>query len=162
MFGNPTVMPVKILWDYLMYWSITGYIFMHDRMCEQMMYLRSTSKLSRLSKLSHFMQDFFRQWHAATADSTSSGLINISGIPIIREMNAQLLDDLSSGEYHQRFAANLAQLETLCCEIVEQSGLDIDNPFRSSSIPAVRHDAFDAVFNPAERPGKLELMTASG
>ena len=33
MFGNPIVMPTKILWDYMVYWSITGFIYFHDRMC---------------------------------------------------------------------------------------------------------------------------------
>ena len=51
MFGNPTVMPTKILWDYLVYWSITGFIFFHGRMCEQTMYLRNLRRLDRLGKL---------------------------------------------------------------------------------------------------------------
>ena len=155
-------MPVKILWDYLVYWSITGFIFMQGRMCEQLMYLRNLSKLSRLGKLNHFMQDFFRQWHAATEHSTSTGSINISEMPIIREMNTRLLEDMNNPEFFRRFAANVAQLETLCCEIVEQSGLEVDNPFRSSSIPQVRHDAFEPVFHPSSRSIEPELVSATG
>ncbi|MEM8946300.1 MAG: tryptophan 7-halogenase [Planctomycetota bacterium] len=162
MFGNPTVMPVKILWDYLVYWSITGFIFMQGRMCEQLMYLRNLNRLSRLGKLNHFMQDFFRQWHAATENSTSTGSINISEMPIIREMNTRLLDDMNSSEFFRRFAANVAQLETLCCEIVEESGLEVENPFRSSGVPEVRHEVFEPVFHPTPRAYESELASAAG
>lgn len=161
MFGNPTVMPVKILWDYLIYWSITAFIFMQGRMCEQTMYLRNLSKLSRLRKLNHFMQSFFRDWHTATKDASVSGSINISEMPIIREMNTRLLEQLNNGEFFTRFASNVAQLETLCCEIVEQSNVNVDNPFRTSTIAAVRPDAFQHVFKPTARSSEPELASAT-
>jgi hypothetical protein len=147
MFGNPTVMPVKILWDYLVYWSITGFIFMQGRICHQTMYLRNMAKLSRLGKLNHFMQSVFRKWHETTKDSTATGLINISEMRIIREMNTRLLDEMSNPEFFRQFAINLAQLETLGCEIVEQSGLDVVAPFRASSAAVVRPHAFEPVFH---------------
>ncbi len=147
MFGNPTVMPVKILWDYLMYWSITGFIFMQDRLCEQSMYVRNLSRLSRLGKVNHFMQDFFRQWHEQTKDVPATGAINISEMPIIREMNQRLQEDLQGRAFFQRFAANLAQLENLGCEIVAHSGLSLSVPWGRSQSMLVRQDAFAHVFD---------------
>ncbi len=147
MFGNPNVMPVKILWDYLVYWSITAFIFMQGRMCEQTMYLRNLSRLSKLGKLNEFMQEFFREWHADTADLPATGTVNISEMPIIREMNTRLLEERTRGEYFRQFAANVAQLETLACEIVEQSGLETEHPFRRHSQKAVRPDAFQQIFD---------------
>ena len=161
MFGNPTVMPVKILWDYLIYWSITAFIFMQGRMCEQTMYLRNLSRLSKLRKLNHFMQDFFRQWNEATENSPRDGVVNISEMPIIREMNTRLLEEMSSGQFFHRFGANLDQLETLCCEIVEQSGLPVANPFRKSSIAAVRPNAFEQVLHPRTRSSAAELVSTA-
>ncbi len=162
LFGNPTVMPVKILWDYLVYWSITGFIFMHGRMCEQTMYLRNLSRLTRLKKLNHFMQDFFRQWNQETENATRTGVISVSEIPIIREMNSRLLDEMDRGAFTNRFGENVAQLETLCCEIVDQSGLDVVNPFRRRPLPTVRADAFEQVFHPSTRQLEPELAAATG
>lgn len=161
LFGNPTVMPVKILWDYMVYWSITGFIFMQGRMCHQTMYLRNLSKLSKLGKLNHFMQDFFREWHEHTKDDPRAGSINISEMPIIRESNTRLLDDMNSREYFHRFAANVAQLETLCCEIVDQSGLQITPPFRRSEGADIRTDAFEQVFNPIPHANQPEVELAT-
>lgn len=147
LFGNPNVMPVKILWDYLVYWSITAFIFMQGRMCEQTMYLRNLSRLSKLGKLNEFMQDFFREWHADTADLGATGTVNISEMPIIREMNTRLLEERARGEYFRQFATNVAQLETLACEIVEQSGINVTHPFRRHSQEGVRPKAFQQIFD---------------
>ncbi len=161
MFGNPTVMPVKILWDYLVYWSITGFIFMQGRMCQQTMYLRNMSKLSKLGKLNHFMQAFFRQWHHATEHDQVRGLINISEMPIIREMNTRLLDDMSNSEFYGRFRGNLMQLETLCSEIVEHSGLEVACPFRRQTSSMVRANSFEQVFHPKLPAREPKLVGAA-
>ena len=147
MFGNPTVMPTKILWDYMVYWSITGFIFMHDRMCHQTMYMRNLRRLTKLGKLNHFMQDFFRKWHEVTKDVEAGGTVDISQMPLIRESNQRLKDQMTNGQFNKRFGINLAQLETLCCEIVAQSGLAIDPPFRKSAESIVRHGGFDSIFS---------------
>lgn len=151
MFGNPTVMPVKILWDYLVYWSITGFIFMQGRMCHQTMYLRNLSKLTQLGKVNHYMQDFFRQWHAKTDGRDLRGTIDISQIPLMREMNSRLLEDMNNGTFFQRFADNLRQLETLGCEIVDQSGMNIQPVFGRSSRDSIRSNTFGTVFKPTSK-----------
>ena len=151
LFGNPTVMPVKILWDYLIYWSITAFIFMQDRMCQQTMYLRNLFRLSRLGKLNHFMQAFFREWHAATIDRPLTGVINISEIPIIREMNKRLVEDMNNGVYTRRFESNVCQLELLASEIVAESGLNARVPGTRSGAVSLTRDCFAKVFAPANR-----------
>lgn len=154
MFGNPTVMPVKVLWDYLVYWSITGFIFMQGRMCHQTMYLRNLSRLTQLGKVNHFMQDFFREWHEATKDQELNGTIDISQIPIIREMNQQLLEEMNNGTFFNRFKKNLRQLESLGTEIIQQSGLKVQIPFKKSKINSLQRDAFQNVFHPECSPSK--------
>ena len=159
MFGNPSVMPIKILWDYLVYWSITGFIFMQGRICHQTMYLRNLPKLSKLGKVNHFMQEFFRDWHEATKHNPVGGTIDISQVPIVRESNSRLLNDMDNREYYERFAANLAQLETLACEIVRQSGLEVTIPFAPSTNPHINQNSFEPVFRqmiPGEHAGLQE------
>lgn len=149
LFGNPTVMPVKILWDYLMYWSITAFIFMQGRTCQQWVYLRQYRNLKRLGDLNHLMQQFFRKWHEATADLPSSGVIDISTLPIVREFNARLLAAYPTKQFHRRFAANVAQLETLGKEIITQSGIDQPYPFAAARRSTTMENAFEGVFHPA-------------
>lgn len=147
LFGNPKVMPVKILWDYLVYWSITGFIFMQGRQCQQLMYLRNIRKLSRLGDLNHFMQDFFRQWHYATENDGAHGTIDISSIPLIRQMNERLSEEMDNRRFFQRFAANLSQLEMLACEIVEHSQLAVSPPCTRPKTEDILVDSFERVFD---------------
>ena len=146
-FGNANVMPTKILWDYLVYWSITGFIFFHGKMCQPTMYMRNLGRLKRLGTLNHFMQDFFRQWHVATENQDANGTVNISEMPIIRQMNQQLKDELTGGKFFERFELNLLQLETLACEIVEQTGLNTKLPFGRSRDTRIVEDAFKLIFD---------------
>lgn len=167
LFGNHQIMPVKILWDYLMYWSITAFIFMHGRMCQQMMYMRHLSKLSRLSKLNHAMQAFFRKWHHARPSREIGGTVDISRIPIIRETNQRLLDDLTNREFATRFTQNVAQVETLFWEIVDHADVpDVSFPFKRTQHPGARKNVLREVFDvttaideDAALPRPLSLVT---
>ncbi|MDG1873638.1 MAG: tryptophan 7-halogenase [Mariniblastus sp.] len=145
MFGNPIVMPTKILWDYLVYWSITGFIYFHERMCHQTMYMRNLGRLKELSKINHFMQNFFRQWHAETDGQTATGYVNTTQMPIIMEMNSRLKEDLSGNKFFERFALNVKQLETLASEIVESSGMPLESPFKPSRLSSIRSDSFESI-----------------
>ena len=149
MFGNPIVMPTKILWDYLTYWSITGFIFFHERMCQQTMYMRNLGRLNRLGELNHSMQDFFRRWHQATESQSATGSVNISEMKIIREMNQRLKDEMKGGKFFERFELNLKQLETLATEIVKHSGIQIQPTGNnwSDEVSEIRKDSFQAIFD---------------
>ncbi|MEM9354147.1 MAG: hypothetical protein AAGA92_14150 [Planctomycetota bacterium] len=153
-------MPVKILWDYMVYWSITGFIFMHDRMCEQSMYVRNMRKLNRLSRLNHFMQMFLRDWSEQTKHDATAGSINVSEIPLIRQSNSRLLEPLEGRRFYEQFASNVEQLETLCCEIVESSGLGVEHPYRKSTRRTVMADGFQQVFSPIPRAAPAEPVSA--
>lgn len=146
MFGNPVVMPAKILWDYLVYWSITGFIFMHGRTCEQMMYLRTMSKLSRLGKLNEKMQELFRQWHQKTdGQPCELPIANISEIPLILESNTRLVQPLNRREYRKQFNNNLRQLEAIATEFVKHSGIDMELPCDYPKAD-VRFGSLDSLF----------------
>ncbi len=161
LFGNPQVMPVKILWDYMIYWSITGFIFMHDRMCQQSMYMQHVFKLNRLGKLNHFMQDFFRRWHQQSDVADVNGTIDISSMALIRETNQRLLDELDYRSFSHQFAANVAQIETLFWEIIDQSGLEVDVPLRRRHYSGARQNAFAQVFEQTTR-GESNQMADEG
>ena len=110
------------------------------------MYMRNLGRLKKLGKLNHFMQDFFRKWHEATKGIEATGTVDISQMPLIREANQRLKDEMTNGQFSKQFGLNLAQLETLCCEIVSQSGLAIDPPFKKHSGTGIRPGAFDSIF----------------
>ena len=86
-------------------------------------------------------------WHQQTEGQDAGGNINISDIPIVRNMNAQLKDNLSRPEFYERFDFNLQQLETLGCEIVAHSGIDMEIPFGKSEQSSIKSEAFQPIYD---------------
>ena len=162
LFGNPIVMPTKILWDYLVYWSITGFIFFHGRICHQTMYMQNLKRLQRLGDVNHFMQEFFQKWHAATEEQQATGCVNISEMPIIREMNSRLKADLSGRKFFDQFELNLQQLELLAAEIVKASGIDmptsLPNATSKASSNKIRQNAFQPIFDSTSKQHDQRLL----
>lgn len=130
LFGNHQVMPVKILWDYLVYWSLTGFVTFHGRTCDSLMYLRHMRKLERISRLNRFMQHYFRHWHEESGSEEVSGCVDTTQIPLIREMNQRLLEDLDNKQYGRNFAQNVVQVETLFWEIIDHARVGCEIPFK--------------------------------
>ncbi|MAT14454.1 MAG: halogenase [Planctomyces sp.] len=153
-FGNPQVMPVKVLWDYLIYWSLTGFIYMQGRMCEQTMYMRNLRKIIKLGNMNHFMQDFFREWHQKSTPTEAHGLINLSEMPIIKKFNEQLLEDFNSHQFSRIFKERVQQMETLMWEIIDESGLTPDVPFPRKEHADTVKGAFEHIFAATNRPSE--------
>ena len=147
LFGNHQVMPVKILWDWMVYWTMTGNNFMHDRTCDVRMYARHFLKIKRVDELNRFLQKFFRQWHAEAGSFETTGFLDTSNVPVIVETNLALQDNLDDRQFAERFACNVRQVETLFWEIIDHSGMDIDVPFkRHDHQGAIKH-GFECVFD---------------
>ncbi|MEM9659637.1 MAG: hypothetical protein AAF961_14855, partial [Planctomycetota bacterium] len=155
--GDPAVGPVKILWDYLVYWSLTAFLFMQGRVCRQTVYLRNLPTISRLGKINHFMQDFFRAWHDQGPPAAATGVIDISRMPLIRQSNERLLEAMTDREFSRRFAQNADQMETLAWEIVDHAAIDVPVPFKRRQRPTALQGAFERVFHPSSRPTPEEL-----
>ena len=99
LFGDQQVMPVKILWDYMVYWTLSGYVFCHGKTFDLSMYARHFFKLKRLDELNRFMQKFFRLWHAETPHWESTGEIDAWEMPVIIDTNRALRDKLDDAAF---------------------------------------------------------------
>lgn len=130
LFGDHQVMPVKVLWDYMTYWTLTGFLFFHQRTCNPLTYFQNVFRLKRINDLNQEMQKFFRYWHEQNRYREISGLINLSEIPLIFDTNKALLDTLSDAEFRERFSDNAEMMEQLLWEIVDAAGLEYRMPFR--------------------------------
>jgi len=145
LFGNHQVMPVKILWDWMVYWSITGHVVIQERSADPMTYLRHMPKLKRLNDLNCWMQAHFRRWHEQSPPHEIGGTINTSKVCLIMDTNKALLDKLDDKAFGERFKKNVAQLETLFWEIVDHSGIECDAPLKRREHPGAVKNGFREV-----------------
>ena len=147
LFGDHQVMPVKILWDWMIYWTIIGFNFMHGRTCDVTVYMRHFRKLKRLNDLNQFMQKFFRQWHDHVAPREANGTIDTSKMALITETNQALQDVLDDREYAIRFSENVRQMEELFWEIIDHAGVQCSVPFKRRKSQAKHQNGFRSVFD---------------
>ena len=153
LFGNQQIMPVKVAWDYMIYWSLSGFIFMHGRLCDQFMYPRNLSKILKMNRMNHFLQEFFREWHRQQPGREVQGLVETSVMPLVFEVNSRLVEDLDNRTFNRRMTENVAQLETLFWEIIDAAGISMHVPFRRRQHRGVRQHSFQHIFdvtNPSE------------
>lgn len=156
LFGNHQVMPVKIVWDWLIYWSVTGQIFIHGKLCDPGMFVRHMFHLKRLNDLNHDMQAHFRKWHQQMPPREVAGLINTSMISIITNTNRGLLDELSDREFNERFVKNVQKMETLFWEIADHSGIAIETKIPRRNYPDAVKGGFNEVFKVTANQGEME------
>lgn len=146
-FGNHQVMPIKILWDWMVYWTITGHVFIQGRLCQPRTYARHMLQLKRLNDLNHDMQAHFRRWNREQPAREVGGTIDTSKLCLIMNTNKALIDELDDRQFAERFASNVAQMETLFWEIADHSGIEIETSIRRKTHPKAVHGGIDAVFS---------------
>ncbi len=121
LFGDPEVMPVKVIWDYTYYWGVMCQLFMQNRLTDIVTMGRMQSQLVHIQTLNQAMQKFLRHWGDVSERKNPRQMLDQANLPWFRELNRGLTDQLSAPEFAARMKANLAQLDALAKEIVERA-----------------------------------------
>ncbi len=133
LFGDATVMPVKVIWDYTYYWGVMCLLFYQNKMTDLRAMSTWQPALARLTKVNLAVQTLLRNWgEARTANGvlkSPAHMLDQSKLPWFAQLNKSLMDTLDAAGFTQRMTQNLAQLDCLAQEIlelVEQSALGVD------------------------------------
>lgn len=125
LFGDAQVLSLKVIWDYTYYWSLLAPLFIADRLTDSAMLSRLRTVLDRGTALNAAMQPLLRDWGRCNA---AEGRVAEDGrdldqyhIGWFRELNGALHDALDDDGFAARIAANVARMETLAAELLEQA-----------------------------------------
>jgi flavin-dependent dehydrogenase len=153
LFGNPRVMPVKVLWDYTYYWGVMCPLFFQGRLTDRTALGELREPLMRARRVNDAMQGFLRAWGehtmppapvASDEPRPTARMLDQASLPWFAEMNRGLRDVLDDAGFRARIRANVALLETLAAEIA----------WRGVQDEASLADAPSAEL-PAAKPGEL-------
>ena len=72
LFGDPEVLPVKVIWDYTYYWGVLCQLFFQGRLTDRNAFAAISGPLARARRLNTAMQDFMRTWGDATTVTLGS------------------------------------------------------------------------------------------
>lgn len=124
--GNPAVMPVKIIWDFAVYWSFLAFVFYQGQLCKLQTFMRMRSSLEKVVTLNDSMQQFLREWSMQPAEPREAAFIDIQEIPYLFRLNELLRVQLSDEEFVVAMHGRIAGLVELADKIRALSGFEAE------------------------------------
>ncbi|VTU16969.1 NAD(P)/FAD-dependent oxidoreductase [Variovorax sp. PBL-E5] len=121
LFGDPVVLPVKVLWDYTYYWGVLSQIFFHRRLTDLALLGSVRDELQHCQHLNFAVQDFLRAWSGVSDKRNAAVMHDQAALPWFAELNRSLNDDLDDDAFKARVRASTAQLGALAREILERA-----------------------------------------
>lgn len=124
-FGDPEVMPVKVLWDYTYYWGVLAQIWYQRRLTDLNSLSRLRAELAQAKALNFAVQRLLRAWSLVSGKRESVQMLDQASLPWFAELNRSLLDPpLDDAAYRARLRGNVQLLKALALEIVGRARAD--------------------------------------
>jgi flavin-dependent dehydrogenase len=123
-FGDPEVLPVKVIWDYTYYWGVLAQFVFHDRLADLSSLAALRTELAQCQALNLAVQDFLRAWSAVSEKRNPAVMLDQAALPWFADLNRSLNDSLDTAAFVERIRASNAQLHTLAGEILGRALAD--------------------------------------
>jgi hypothetical protein len=127
LFGDPEVMPVKVIWDYTYYWGVLCQLFFQRRLTDLASISRLSGELNRVQALNLAMQRFLREWSGSSAKRNDAVMLDQASLPWFAELNRGLADELDLEAFRARICEYTALLDALAREIIDRARAQCPN-----------------------------------
>ncbi len=121
LFGDPEVLPVKVIWDYAYYWGVLSQIFFQQRLTDLHALGSLKREMHHCQRLNLAVQTLLRHWSAASARANPAVMLDQAAMPWFAELNRSLKDTLDDAGFRERIRASTVQLRQLAGEILERA-----------------------------------------
>lgn len=141
-FGDPEVLPAKVIWDYSYYWGVLCQLYFQRRLTDTAALGRLHPELAATRELNEAMQSFLRAWSRASRKRNPGIMIDQAALGWFAELNRGLRDTLDDSAFDARLRENSAILHGLAAEIIARA--DAEHPaLDASALRALieRHEA---------------------
>jgi len=121
MFGDPEVLPVKVIWDYTYYWGVLAQFFFQRRLTDLAALGALRDELTQCQQLNLAVQAFLRAWSLLSAKRNPAVMLDQAALPWFAELNRGLNDTLDDAQFRARVRASTEQLRTLAAEMLARA-----------------------------------------
>lgn len=121
LFGDPAVLPVKVLWDYTYYWGVLCQLFFQRRLTDLAALGRLRAELLETKELNRLMQALFREWSPQARRDNPAVLLDQAALPWFAELNRGLADRLDDEGFHRRMLETTGQLKALARQVLARA-----------------------------------------
>lgn len=120
-FGDPEVLPVKVIWDYTYYWGVLAQFFFQGRLTDLAAMGDLRDELVQCQKLNAEVQAFLRAWSARSEKRNPAVMLDQAALPWFAELNRSLIDELDDAQFRVRVRASSERLLGLAGEMLERA-----------------------------------------
>jgi hypothetical protein len=121
LFGDPEVLPHKILWDYTYYWSVLAQLFFQQRLADLASLSHLRDELVHGQRLNLAVQDLLQRWGRVSARRNPAVMLDQASVPWFVELNRSLTDRLDDAGFRQRLRDATARLHALAAELLQRA-----------------------------------------
>ncbi|MDP1650539.1 MAG: NAD(P)/FAD-dependent oxidoreductase [Rubrivivax sp.] len=121
LFGDPEVLPVKIIWDYTYYWSVLAQLFFAGRLADMAALSHLRGELDSCRKLNVEVQALLRDWGRLSQRRNPAVMLDQASLPWFAELNRSLQDELDGHAFRLRLQQAEQRLRALALEILERA-----------------------------------------
>jgi hypothetical protein len=119
-FGDPEVLPVKVIWDYTYYWGVLAQFFFQRRLADLAAFSALRAELSHCQALNLEVQALLRAWSASRPGGRVANpavMLDQAALPWFAALNKSLLDTLDDAAFRARIRFSTRQMRALAAEI---------------------------------------------
>jgi flavin-dependent dehydrogenase len=123
-FGDPEVLPVKVIWDYTYYWGVLCQLFFQGRLADLATLGKLRVDLLAARELNGAVQTFLGAWSRISQRRNAPGLLDQAVLPWFVELNRGLSSKLDDAAFVERIRECVACLRELSAEIAGRAVAD--------------------------------------
>jgi hypothetical protein len=112
-FGNPKVMPMKILWDFAVYWSFTAFLYIQGKFADTDGLFAIRKHLEDLGQMNIEMQPFFIEWSKCDIGNVKPHYIDPFHYEFLEKLNQGLYETLNQQQFEEKFLSNVNGIKDL-------------------------------------------------
>lgn len=121
LFGDPEVLPSKIIWDYTYYWSVLAQLFFQDRLADLASLSHLRGELAHCQRLNVQVQDLLRRWGTVSPRRNRRLMLDQASVPWFVELNRSLHDTLDDNAFRERLRQATQRLHALAHELLQRA-----------------------------------------
>jgi hypothetical protein len=124
LFGDPEVLPAKVIWDYAYYWGVLAQFAFQGRLTDLHALGALREDMMRCQSLNQRVQAFFRDWSAVSAKRNPAVMHDQAALPWFAALNASLNDRLDGAAFVARIRASAGMLHGLAAQLFDKARQD--------------------------------------
>ena len=122
--GTTQIMPMKICWDWAIYWAVTSVLFTNKAFTDinmlRRLFATEGGEGVKFGQLSGIMQNLFLEWRPYDTETFTNKYLDPLQLGIMKEFQAGIEVKHEPAELEQKIAENMRKLEQMAVAIFQK------------------------------------------